>query len=84
MAATSSSPRRVAHRIIRQWYLNLQAHLQVEVQVGTMKLTAKARTVEGAERAKLWQEALKFWPPYADYATKTDREIPVVVLEPVS
>jgi len=66
-----------------QWYLNLQAHPEVEVQVGTKKMKAKARTVSGAERARLWEEALKFWPPYADYATKTDREIPVVVLEPV-
>ena len=46
-------------------------------------LKAKARTVTGEERAKLWPLALKFWPPYADYAKKTDREIPVVVLDPV-
>ena len=37
----------------------------------------------GEERAKLWPVALKFWPPYADYEKKTDREIPVVVLDPV-
>jgi deazaflavin-dependent oxidoreductase (nitroreductase family) len=67
-----------------QWYLNLVAHPEVEVQVGTKKLKARARTVSGAERARLWEEALKFWPPYADYAKKTDREIPVVVLEPVN
>jgi deazaflavin-dependent oxidoreductase (nitroreductase family) len=66
-----------------QWYLNLVAHPEVEVQVGTKKLKAKARTVSGAERARLWEKALEFWPPYADYAKKTDREIPVVVLEPV-
>ena len=66
-----------------QWYLNLVADPQVEVQVGTKKLKARARTVTGAERARLWEEALKFWPPYADYAKKTDREIPVVVLDPV-
>jgi hypothetical protein len=44
---------------------------------------ATARTVTGEERAKLWSVALKFWPPYADYAKKTEREIPVVVLDPV-
>jgi len=44
---------------------------------------ARARTASGAERAKLWDGALKFWPPYADYAKKTPREIPVVVLDPV-
>ncbi len=56
----------------------------VEVQVGTKKLTARARTVSGAERTRLWEKSLDFWPPYADYQKKTEREIPVVVLEPVS
>jgi deazaflavin-dependent oxidoreductase (nitroreductase family) len=65
------------------WYLNLVAHPDVEVQVGTKKMTARARTVTGEERALLWEKALKFWPPYADYQKKTEREIPVVVLEPV-
>ena len=65
------------------WYLNLVADSNVEVQVGTKKMKARARTVTGPERAKLWEKALEFWPPYADYAKKTDREIPVVVLEPV-
>jgi len=65
------------------WYKNLKANPEVEVQVGTKTVKAKARTASGAERAKLWEGALKFWPPYADYAKKTDREIPVVVLDPV-
>jgi hypothetical protein len=39
-----------------------------------------ARTATGAERTRLWQKALEFWPPYADYEEKTEREIPVVVL----
>ena len=65
------------------WYRNLLANPDVEVQVGTTKTKARARTATGPERAKLWQEALKFWPPYADYQTKTEREIPVVVLDPV-
>jgi proline iminopeptidase len=64
------------------WYLNLQANPEVEVQVGTRKLKARARTAAGEERARLWQKALQFWPPYADYQNKTEREIPVVVLEP--
>lgn len=66
------------------WYKNLVAHPDVEVQVGTKKLKARARTVTGEERAKLWKEALKFWPPYADYEKKTKREIPVVVLDPIN
>ena len=64
------------------WYLNLVADPNVEVQVGIKKIKARARTVTGPERAKLWEKALQFWPPYADYAKKTDRKIPVVVLEP--
>jgi proline iminopeptidase len=46
-------------------------------------MTALARTATGAERAQLWQKALQVWPPYADYQQKTEREIPVVVLDPV-
>ena len=65
------------------WYRNLVAHPEVEVQVGTKKTKAKARTTTGAERERLWEKALKFWPPYADYAKKTERQIPVVVLDPV-
>ena len=66
------------------WYKNLVANPDVEVQVGTRKFKARARTTSGAERARLWQEALKFWPPYAAYQKKTEREIPVVVLDPVA
>jgi len=65
------------------WYKNLSANPEVEVQIGTKKLKAKARTTTGAERERLWQKAVKFWPPYADYAKKTEREIPVVLLDPV-
>src|SRR5215469_15518362 len=65
------------------WYRNILANPEVEVQVGTKKLTARARTATGGERAQLWEKALKFWPHYADYQKKTEREIPVVVLEPV-
>ena len=53
------------------------------MQVGTEKFKARVRTAAGEERTRLWQEALKFWPPYADYQQKTEREIPVVVLDPV-
>ena len=65
------------------WYRNILADPDVEVQVGTAKMKARARTTTGAERAQLWQKSLEFWPPYADYQTKTTREIPVVVLDPV-
>jgi proline iminopeptidase len=65
------------------WYRNLAADPEVEVQVGTLKLKARARTATGDERARLWEKALEFWPPYADYQRKTARQIPVVVLDPI-
>jgi proline iminopeptidase len=65
------------------WYRNILANPEVEVQVGTAKITARARTASGQERARLWLKSLEFWPPYADYQRKTEREIPVVVLDPV-
>jgi deazaflavin-dependent oxidoreductase (nitroreductase family) len=65
------------------WYRNILANADVEVQVGTLKTKARARTATGEERTRLWKTALGFWPPYADYAKKTEREIPVVVLDPV-
>jgi proline iminopeptidase len=65
------------------WYLNLQANPQVRVQVKAEKFAARARTAEGDERAKLWDKMAKVWPYYNEYTKKTDREIPVVVLERV-
>ena len=65
------------------WYRNLLANPDIEVQIGTKKLKARARTTTGDERARLWKKAVEFWPPYADYQLKTEREIPVVVLDPV-
>src|SRR4051794_7654784 len=65
------------------WYRNILADPEVEVQVGTSKFKARARTATGDERKRLWNKGLEFWPPYADYQEKTEREIPVVVLDPV-
>ena len=65
------------------WYRNILANPEVEVQVATKKLRARARTASGEERTRLWQKSLEFWPPYADYQRKTEREIPVVVLDPI-
>jgi deazaflavin-dependent oxidoreductase (nitroreductase family) len=65
------------------WYRNILANPDVDVQAGTAKMKARARTATGEERARLWEKALEFWPPYADYQKKTEREIPVVVLDPV-
>jgi deazaflavin-dependent oxidoreductase (nitroreductase family) len=63
------------------WYLNLQDNPQVHVQVVRDKFTATARTAKGEERARLWKMMTAIYPPYPSYQQKTDREIPVVVLE---
>ncbi len=65
------------------WYLNLVAGPEVEVQVGADVFDATARTASGAERAELWKLMAGIWPAYDDYQERTDREIPIVVLEPV-
>ena len=65
------------------WYKNLLVNPEVELQIGTKTVKARARTVSGAERQKLWDDAVKWWPSYVDYQKKTPREIPVVVLDPV-
>ena len=65
------------------WYKNLLVNPEVELQIGTKTVKARARTVSGAERQKLWDDAVKWWPSYVDYQKKTLREIPVVVLDPV-
>jgi deazaflavin-dependent oxidoreductase (nitroreductase family) len=65
------------------WYLNLQANPEVKVQVKAAKFTAHAHTADAAERATLWPMMVDIYGPYAAYQTKTDRQIPVVVLKPV-
>lgn len=65
------------------WFLNLIDHPEVTVQVGAEKLTARARVAQGEERARLWDKMAQIWPDYNAYQKRTDREIPVVVLEPV-
>ena len=65
------------------WYVNLVAEPTVQVQVGAERFTARARTASGDERAALWDQMTDIWPPYNEYQTRTDRQIPVVVLERV-
>jgi len=65
------------------WYLNLQANPEVRVQVKAQKFTARAHTANPEERAALWPMMVELYQPYAQYQTKTDRQIPVVVLQPV-
>ncbi|MFS8104372.1 nitroreductase family deazaflavin-dependent oxidoreductase [Lentzea alba] len=63
------------------WYLNLEADDQAEVQVAADKFQAHARTAGPDERDRLWALMNEVWPSYSDYQKKTDRQIPVVVLE---
>jgi deazaflavin-dependent oxidoreductase (nitroreductase family) len=66
------------------WYRNILANPEVDIQIGTRKTRAQARTATGEERARLWEKAVKIWPPFADYQLKSQgREIPVVVLKPM-
>jgi deazaflavin-dependent oxidoreductase (nitroreductase family) len=63
------------------WYRNLRKHPEVEVQVKNDVFRARARTAEGEERERLWSLAARQWPDYDEYVKRTDRKIPVVVLE---
>ena len=65
------------------WYLNLSANPEVRVQVNADKFTARAHTASPEEKARLWPIMTRVWPDYDKYQAKTEREIPVVVLERV-
>ncbi len=65
------------------WYLNLSKTPEVELQVLDEVFPARASTAEGGERERLWAKANEVWPHYAEYQARTDRTIPVVVLERV-
>jgi len=65
------------------WYFNLVANPHVELQDGAVTRDYRARLVAGEERALWWERANAEWPDYEGYQAKTEREIPVFVLEPV-
>jgi deazaflavin-dependent oxidoreductase (nitroreductase family) len=64
------------------WYLNLSANPEVQVQIGPEVFTAQARTATEDEKPELWSKMVDIWPAYDEYQTKTQRPIPVVVLDP--
>ncbi|MFC8528526.1 nitroreductase family deazaflavin-dependent oxidoreductase [Nocardia sp. NPDC057227] len=64
------------------WYFNIKADPHVELRDGTETKDYTAREVTGDEKTAWWERAVAVWPDYADYQTKTSREIPVFVLEP--
>ncbi|GAA3932573.1 hypothetical protein GCM10023085_12390 [Actinomadura viridis] len=65
------------------WYLNLTEHAEVGVQVGADRFTALARTATAEEKARLWPRMTSIFPLYDDYRARTERDIPLVIVEPV-
>ncbi|WP_436790076.1 nitroreductase family deazaflavin-dependent oxidoreductase [Yinghuangia sp. YIM S10712] len=65
------------------WYHNIVADPRVELQDGPVRQDMLAREITGEEKAQWWERAVAAYPDYADYQKKTDREIPVFLLEPV-
>jgi deazaflavin-dependent oxidoreductase (nitroreductase family) len=64
------------------WYNNLKADPNVELQDGPDKQDYVAHEAAGDERSQWWERAVAAYPPYAEYQTKTDRQIPIFVLTP--
>ncbi|MGJ6969627.1 nitroreductase family deazaflavin-dependent oxidoreductase [Streptosporangium sp. G11] len=64
------------------WYHNIKAHPEIQLQDGTETRTYVARELQGSERAEWWEHAVTAFPQYTEYQKNTDRVIPVLVLEP--
>jgi deazaflavin-dependent oxidoreductase (nitroreductase family) len=64
------------------WYFNIVKQPHVELQDGEVKRDYLAREITGEEKAIWWERAVAAYPPYEDYQKKTEREIPLFVLEP--
>lgn len=64
------------------WYHNLRAHPDVTVQIGPERRPVRAREAEANERERLWPMAVRTWPGYSDYQRRTERQIPLMILEP--
>jgi deazaflavin-dependent oxidoreductase (nitroreductase family) len=65
------------------WFLNLVAHPEVRLQVGPDVMSARATTATARQKPRLWRLMASIWPEYERYQTRTSRDIPVVILEPV-
>ena len=66
------------------WYLNLIANPDATVEVGDREVRVRAEEVHGEDKTRLWQKMVEMYPTYDDYQTKTEREIPLLVLHPAS
>ncbi len=64
------------------WFHNLRANPEARVEVGTETRDVRARVADGDERTRIWETQKERYPGFADYEAGTDREIPVVILEP--
>jgi deazaflavin-dependent oxidoreductase (nitroreductase family) len=65
------------------WYFNLKADPRLQLQDGDVTRDFVARELDGEERDLWWNRSVEAWPDYAEYQTKTERVLPVFVLEPV-
>jgi deazaflavin-dependent oxidoreductase (nitroreductase family) len=65
------------------WYHNLLAHPEVSAEIGTETRRFRARVAAGDERAQIWTQQMQDYPGFADYESRTEREIPVVILDPL-
>jgi len=63
------------------WYKNLEANPHATIQLKHEQIPVRARAAEGPERERLWRLMAEVWPAYDEYQTRTDRQIPVVILE---
>jgi deazaflavin-dependent oxidoreductase (nitroreductase family) len=76
VASTGGHPRNPA------WFHNLMENPETTIQVGSERRAVRARVAEGEERERLWVEVVDLYGGYRDYQERTDRQIPLVVLEP--
>lgn len=66
------------------WYLNLKANPDAEIQIGSERRKVRAREANESERTTLWPRLLEIYPTYADYQARTERKIPLMILEPAA
>jgi deazaflavin-dependent oxidoreductase (nitroreductase family) len=65
------------------WYHNLLSNPEVKIELGTKTFMVRARLTEGEERERIWAQQKIDFPQFAGYETKTNRQIPVLILEPI-
>ncbi|OYO15084.1 nitroreductase family deazaflavin-dependent oxidoreductase [Enemella evansiae] len=67
-----------------KWYANVKKNPVLDLMDGTETFAVRARELSGSEREEWWERCVAAYPPYAEYQTKTDRQIPVLILEPIT